>query len=233
SLQAQSAVSDPVSPCLYLRKVPAGAVTSATYQPIRRNPDGYPTTSFADKAVIRHRGEEIESMLEIAVSTEDDVEVRRLSLTNLSPYQREIEITSYAEVTLWPPAEDLAHPAFGKLFLETECRPETSSLLCGRRKRSSGEAGAWAMHVLSMEGRPQSAVEWETDRMRFLGRGRGPEDPIALDGRALSGTVGATLDPILSLRQRIRLAPGGFARLAFATGMASDRDAAIAPCMKY
>ena len=79
----------------------------------------------------------------------------------------------------------------------------------------------------------QSAVEWETDRVRFLGRGRGTDDPIALDGRPLSGTVGATLDPILSLRQRIRLAPGAFARLSFATGIASDRDAAVALCMKY
>jgi len=231
--QRRDRVSDPGSQYLYLRDVRSGAVWSATYQPIRSDPDGYRTTFFADKAEIRHRGEDIESLLEIAVSTEDDVEVRRLSLTNLSPYQREIEITSYVEVALWPPAEDLAHPAFGKLFLETECRPETASLLCGRRKRSGDEPGAWGIHVLSLEGRPQSAVEWETDRMRFLGRGRGPEDPIALDGRALSGTTGATLDPILSLRQRIRLAPGGFARLAFATGMAQDREAAMALCMKY
>ncbi|HXL14562.1 MAG TPA: glucoamylase family protein, partial [Methylomirabilota bacterium] len=231
--QRQDAVTDPGSQFLYLRDVRSGAVWSATYQPMRRDPDEYRTTFFAEKAVIRHRGEEIDSQLEIAVSTEDDVEVRRLSLTNLSPHQREIEITSYAEVALATPAEDLAHPAFGKLFLETECRPETASLLCGRRKRSPEEPGAWAIHVLSLEGRPQSAVEWETDRTRFLGRGRGPDDPIALDGRALSGTTGATLDPILSLRQRIRLAPGGFARLAFATGMAGDRDAAIALCMKY
>src|SRR6185503_5639111 len=109
----------------------------------------------------------------------------------------------------------------------------TASLLCTRRRRSPDDPAACAIHVLSVEGRAQSAVEWETDRARFLGRGRGPDDPVALDGRPLSGTVGATLDPILSLRQRVRLAPGGFARLAFATGMASNRDAAIALCMKY
>ena len=224
---------DPVSNYLYPRDVRSGAAWSATYLPMRRAPDEYRTTLLADKAVVRHYSEEIDSLLEVAVSTEDDVEVRRLSLTNRSPHQREIEITSYVDVVLAPQAEDLAHPVFGKLFLETEVRPETASLLCGRRKRSADEPGAWAIHVLSLEGRPQSAVEWETDRMRFLGRGRGPDDPIALDGRPLSGTTGATLDPILSLRQRIRLAPGGFARLAFATGMASDRDAAIALCMKY
>ncbi|HYQ90322.1 MAG TPA: glucoamylase family protein, partial [Candidatus Binatia bacterium] len=231
--QRQDPVCDPGSNYLYLRDVRSGAAWSATYQPMRRAPDEYRTTLLADKAVVQHGGEEIDSLLEIAVSPEDDVEVRRLSLTNRSAHQREIEITSYVEVVLAPPAEDLAHPVFGKLFLETEVRPETASLLCGRRKRSADEPGAWAIHVLSLEGRPQSAVEWETDRMRFLGRGRGPDDPIALDGRPLSGTTGATLDPILSLRQRIRLAPGGFARLAFATGMASDRDAAIALCMKY
>jgi cyclic beta-1,2-glucan synthetase len=231
--QRYDPVCDPGGQYLYLRDVRSGAVWSPTYQPVRRDPDGYRTTFHPDKVVVRYRGEEIDSQLEIAVSTEDDVEVRRLSLTNRSPHQREIEITSYVEVALAPPKEDLAHPAFGKLFLETEGRPETASLLCGRRKRSSEEAGAWAIHVMSLEGRSQSAVEWETDRLRFLGRGRGTEDPIALDGRALSGTTGATLDPILSLRQRIRLAPGGFARLAFATGVAPDRDAAMALCMKY
>ena len=81
-----------------------------------------------------------------------------------------------------------------------------------------GEAGAWAFHVLSVDGRSQSPTEWETDRARFLGRGRTPADPVALDGRALTGTTGAVLDPIVSLRQRVRLEPGGFARIAYATG---------------
>ena len=224
---------DPGGQYLYLRDVRSGAVWSAMHHPMRREPSEYRTTFFADKVVVQQRAEEIDTLLEIAVSSEDDVEVRRLSLTNRSPHMREIEITSYVEVALVPPQDDLAHPAFGKLFLETECRPETASLLCGRRKRSAEEPGAWAVHVASLEGRTQSGVEWETDRMRFLGRGRGPDDPIAMDGRPLSGTTGATLDPILSLRQRIRLAPGGFARVAFATGMAADRDAAVALCMKY
>ena len=231
--QREDPVCDPGSQYLYLRDVRSGAVWSATYLPVRREPDDYRSTFLADKTVIQQRAEQIDTRLEIAVSPEDDVEVRWLSLTNRSEHVREIEITSYVEVVLSPPGDDLAHPVFGKLFLETECRPETASLLCGRRKRSADEPGAWAIHVLSMEGRPQSAVEWETDRARFIGRGRGTEDPVALDGRPLSGTTGATLDPILSLRQRVRLAPGGFARMAFATGMAEGRDAAIALCMKY
>ena len=136
---------------------------------------------------------------------------------------REIELTSYAEIVLATPAADLAHPAFGKLFIETEYVAASTALLCQRRARGPREPAMWAFHALSQEGRSQGPVEWETDRTRFLGRGRGLERPQALDGRALSGTTGCGLDPIVSLRQRIRLPPGGAARLCFATGIAADR----------
>ena len=89
------------------------------------------------------------------------------------------------------------------------------------------------MHVLSLEGRTQGPLEWETDRARFLGRGRSDDDPQALDGRSLSGTTGVVLDPVVSLRQRVRIAPGGFVRLSFATGMALSRDTALALAQKY
>src|SRR4029078_12052943 len=149
--------------------------------------------------------DEISTQLDIAVSTEDDVEVRRVTVVNQSARIREIDVTSYAEIVLAPPADDLAHPAFGKLFLETEYLADSAALLCHRRTRDPREPGPWAIHVLSLEGRPQGPVEWETDRVRFVGRGRDIDCPIALDGRALSGTTGVVLDPVLSLRQRIRL----------------------------
>ena len=224
---------DPGSQFLYLRDVRSGAVWSATYQPIAKEPEDYVVTFLAEKATFRRRDDDIATQLDIAVSTEDDVEVRRLAVTNHSDRPREIEVTSYAEIVLAPPADDLAHPAFGKLFVETEYLPESAALLCRRRPRAADEPAAWAVHVLSLEGRTQGPVEWETDRARFLGRGRGPEDPQALDGRSLSGTTGVVLDPIVSLRQRIRLAPGGFMRLSFATGMAPSRETAVALAQRY
>ena len=162
---------------------------------------------LAEKVVISRRDHEIDSRLEIAVSPEDDAEVRRVSLTNRSERPREIELTSYVELALGLVNEDFAHPAFGKLFVETEWVEESTALLAFRRPRSAQEPTLFAFHALSIEGRMQAQVEWETARLQFLGRGRGPEDPIALDGRALSGTTGAVLDPILSLRTRFRLAP--------------------------
>jgi cyclic beta-1,2-glucan synthetase len=224
---------DPGSQFLYLRDVRSGSVWSATYQPLAKEPEDYLVTFLAEKATFHRRDDGITTQLDIAVSTEDDVEVRRLAVTNKSDRPREIEVTSYAEIVLAPPADDLAHPAFGKLFVETEYLPECAALLCRRRPRSPDEAETWAVHALSLEGRAQGQVEWETDRARFLGRGRGPEDPQALDGRSLTGTTGALLDPIVSLRQRIRLAPGGFVRLAFATGTGPTREMALALAEKY
>ena len=224
---------DPGSQFIYLRDVRSGDVWSATHHPVGGDPEDYLVTFSAEKAAFNRRHDGIATLLEVAVSTEDDVEVRRLAVTNHSDRSRELEITSYAEIVLAPAADDLAHPAFGKLFVETEYLPERSALLCRRRPRSADEAAPWAVHVLSLEGRAQGRLEWETDRARFLGRGRSTEDPQALDGRSLSGTTGVVLDPVVSLRRRIRLAPGGFVRLSFATGMAFSRDTALALAQKY
>ena len=180
----------------------------------------------------RRRDDEISTQLDIAVSAEDDVEVRRVTVRNHGTRIRELDVTSYAEIVLTSAVNDFAHPAFGKLFIETEYLPDSTALVCHRRPRDPQETGAWAFHALSLSGRPQGAVEWESDRARFLGRGRGPGNPAALDGRALSSTTGIVLDPIVSLRQRIRVPGGATVRLCFATGVASDRHTAEALARK-
>jgi cyclic beta-1,2-glucan synthetase len=224
---------DPGGQYLYLRDVRSGFVWSAAYQPTRREPEEYVVSFLPERAIFRRLDDEIETRLEVAVSTEDDVEVRRLSLANRGDRPREIEVTSYVEPVLGAAADDYAHPAFGKLFLQTSYLPDQTALLCRRRPRREDEPELFALHVLSVEGGLRGAVEWETDRARFLGRGRAPDDPCALDGRPLSGTTGTVLDPVLSLRYRVRLQPGGFARLSFATGLAQGVEAAYALAQKY
>ncbi|MBZ5586975.1 MAG: carbohydrate-binding protein [Acidobacteriia bacterium] len=224
---------DPGSQFVYLRDVHTGAVWSATYQPTAKEPDSYLAEFLAEKAAFERLDHEIATRLDVAVSPGDDAEVRRVSLTNRSDRPREIELTSYVEVGLGSVAEDVADPAFGRLFVETDWIAENTALLARRRPRSLHDPGLVLFHVLSIPGPTQAQVEWETDRMRFLGRGRGPESPQAMDGRALSGTTGAVLDPILSLRTRLRLAPGGFARVSFTTGVAADEPTARACARKY
>ncbi|WP_280959879.1 GH36-type glycosyl hydrolase domain-containing protein [Anaeromyxobacter dehalogenans] len=229
----QDATRDLGGQYLYLRDVRSGRVWSATHQPTARAGGDDVVTFTIDKAAFQRTDDDIGTRLDVAVSPEDDVEVRRLEVTNHGDRARELEVTSYAEIVLAPGADDLAHPAFGKLFVETEYVAECSALVCRRRRRAPEEAEVFAVHVIGQEGRTQGPVEWESDRERFLGRGRDPEDPVALDGRALSGTTGILLDPIVSLRQRVRLAPGGVVRLSFATGVASSRETALALAQRY
>src|SRR4029453_1430186 len=125
---------------------------------------------------------------------------------------------------------DQAHPAFAKLFLETEYLPARPTLLCRRRPRARDQKPIWALHFLAG---PESAdtavgaVEYETNRAKFLGRGRSTASPAALDSAvALSGTIGPVLDPVFSLRRRVRLAPGTSAVLAFGTAIAAGRNEA-------
>ena len=231
--QREDRTSDAGAHVVYLRDAWSGEVWSPTYFPVCGEPDEYEAALELDKVTFRRRDGDFETQLQVAVSPEDDVEVRRLALTNRGDRPREIEVTSYAEIVLAHPDDDLAHPAFGKLFIETEYDAQSAGLLFSRRPRASGEAPVWAFHVLSIDGRLGGAVERETDRARFLGRGRSVAAPLALEDRALSGTTGAVLDPVAALRERVRLAPGAFVRVTFATGVAPDRATALALLRKY
>ena len=225
--------SDAGAHFIYLRDPWSGDVWSPSYQPICREADEYEAAFELEKVTFRRRDGDFETQLRVVVSPEDDVEVRRLSITNRGDRPREVEVTSYAEIVLARPEDDLAHPAFAKLFIETEYDAQSAGLLFSRRPRSAEETHALAFHVLAIDGRLGGAVEWETDRARFLGRGRSPACPVALDGRALSGTTGAVLDPVAAVRERVRLAPGAFVRVTFATGVARDRSTALALVRKY
>ena len=170
--------SDAGAHYIYVRDPWSSRVWSATYQPVCQEPDQFDAIFDLDKVTFRRRDTEIETQLEITVSSEDDVEVRRLTLTNHSAQTREIEVTSYAEIVLARPEDDLAHPAFGKLFIETEFDAQSAGLLFNRRPRASDESPMVGFHVLGVDGpRLGGAVEWETDRARFIGRGRSAVNP--------------------------------------------------------
>ncbi len=217
----------------FVRDLDSGEVWSTTYQPTRREPDEYEVTFAPDRAMWRRRDGEIEVRTEVAVSPEDDVELRRISVTNHSQRARRLDLTTYTEVVLAPPEADLAHPAFSNLFVETIAVPERNGLMCVRRPRA-GVDRPYLIHVLSGRALPGAPAEYETDRARFIGRGRTLDHPAALDGGTrLSNTTGAVLDPIVSLRQSIRIPPGGTARISFALGFAESEPAARALIEKY
>jgi cyclic beta-1,2-glucan synthetase len=219
---------------VYLRDVQSGQSWSAAYQPTGREPDSYEAVFSEDRARIARRDGSINTTLDVLVSPEDDAEMRRVSVTNLGTRTRDIELTSYAEVVLVPPAADAAHPAFSNLFVQTECVPELDVVLATRRPRSPDEPRLWLAHVVAVEGETVGNLQWETDRARFLGRGRGVRLPLALiEGRALSNTLGSVLDPIVSLRRRVRIPPGVTVRVSFSTMVARSREEALGLAEKY
>jgi cyclic beta-1,2-glucan synthetase len=219
---------------IFLRDAADGTVWSAGYQPTGTEPDRYDVVFAEDRARLRREDGSLSTLLEIIVSPEDDAEIRRLSLTNRGSRARQIEVTSYCEIVLAPAAADAAHPAFSNLFVQTEFVPEVRGVLASRRPRKSSEPHVWAAHVLSVFSDAQGQIQYETDRARFLGRGHTVRKPIAvMDGRPLSNTTGAVLDPIFSLRTRVQVAPGATVQLAFATMVAATREEVLGLADKY
>jgi cyclic beta-1,2-glucan synthetase len=224
----QDATRDCWGSFAFLRDVSTGAVWSAGFQPSAADVDDYEVVFTEDRARIRQRDRSIEIALDVIVSPQDDAELRRLSLTNLESRAREIDVTSYAEVVLATQAADEAHPAFSNLFVQTEWLPEIGTLLATRRPRSADEAPVWLAHLLTVEGDAVFPLEYETDRSRFVGRGRGIRTPVSvIDGGPLSNTVGTVLDPIVSLRQRVSIPRGRTVSVLMTTLIATSREEAI------
>ena len=220
------ATRDDTGQWIYVKDLLSRKVWSAAYQPTGVKADSYRVTFAIDRVIFWRRDGDIETRTDIIVVPRDRAEVRVVSVTNRSRQVREIELTSYGEVVLTDPDADRAHPAFQNLFVQTEWLPD-GIVLASRRPRSSGEKTLWGAHVVAMGPECVGDVTCETDRARFIGRGRFVRSPRALDdGVELSGSVGAVLDPVMSMRVRLRLAPGRTGRVAFTTLVADGRDEA-------
>ncbi|MEN9438216.1 MAG: hypothetical protein RIR09_2871 [Pseudomonadota bacterium] len=214
-------------PCCYLREADSGQVWSTAQSPLGQATDAYAAVFTAGSANLHTQCAGLDTRTEIAIAPKEDVELRRIHITNRSEVSKAVTVTSYAEVVLQARATDNAHPAFEKLFVETEVAGPTHTLICSRRPRSPDEPTPSMFHTLVA---PDALdFSYETDRMRFTGRGRNSDNPQAMESdAALSGTVGAVLDPVVALRCRVTLAPGQTVVLDFFTGVASSRDACVA-----
>jgi cyclic beta-1,2-glucan synthetase len=211
----------------YVRDMSSGRVWSAGYQPVCAEPSSYHVMFAVDRVTFHRRDDEIETTMEIAVAPGEAAEVRKILVYNTSSVPREIELTSYLEVVLASIDSDRAHPAFENLFVQTEWLPDRTALLAMRRPRSMTDKPTWCGHVVATASQ-SGAVTCETDRARFIGRGRSAQYPVALDETSdLSGTVGAVLDPIFSLRTRVLVAAGRSAEVTFTTFFADDREQAM------
>jgi len=216
---------DPWGSYIFVRDLRSLEQWSAGCQPSCNPPDRYEVAFSEGRAEFVRQDDTITTTLEVTISSEDDAEVRRVSITNHGNFSRDIELTSYAEIVLAPQAADDAHPVFSKLFVATEFHPGSGALIATRRRRDPGEAPVWAAHLAVVEGRSIGEPQFETDRARFLGRGRNLRNPAAMAPRSrLSGATGTVLDPIFSLRRQLRISAHSTARVAFWTMIADSRE---------
>ena len=218
----------------YLRDLDSGVVWSTALHPSGQSTNSYEAIFTQARAEFRHRHQFIEMHSQISVSSEDDMELRRVTLTNRSDRVRTIEFTSYAEVVLATQAQDESHPAFSNLFVQSEIDRKYHAILCTRRPRSAEEHPPWLMHMMSVVGTSHCKPSFETDRMKFIGRGRSLAAPAIFDNQApLSNTAGATLDPIVSVRQTLRIEPNESVRVDIVLGVAETRASVLAMAEKY
>lgn len=218
----------------YIRDVESGEFWSTAYQPTLKPSKTYEVIFSEGRAEFRRRDHEIETHAEIVVSPEDDIELRRVRLTNRSDARRTIDLTSYAEVVLALPAADALHPAFSNLFVQTEIIRERQAILSTRRGRSQNEQAPWAFHLMTMHGPHSGEISYETDRMQFIGRGRTLASPQAMDhSAALSGSQGSVLDPIVSIRCQIVLEPEESVTVDLVSGIGETRDLCLRLVDKY
>jgi cyclic beta-1,2-glucan glucanotransferase len=217
----------------YIRDIENPGYWSAGFQPTGRQAKNYEAFFSQGRAEFRRKDNDIETHTEIVVSPEDDIEMRRVRLTNRSRKRRIIEVTSYAEVVLTSAVADALHPAFSNLFVETEILSERQAILCTRRPRSAGENTPWMFHLMKAHGSDVKEVSYETDRMQFIGRGNTVADPRAMTQDNLSGTQGPVLDPIVSIRYRITLNPQESVSVDMVFGMGENREISMGLIEKY
>jgi cyclic beta-1,2-glucan synthetase len=219
---------------IYLQDLQSEKLWSAGFQPTAAIPDEYRVHFNEESVTIARRDGSLRTTLCVVVAPEDDGELRRVVLRNDGLRARAIALTSFAEIVLAPQRADIAHPGFSNLFVQTEFLPDSGALLATRRPRSSREPQVWALHVVVGTGDAPAHLQYETDRSRFIGRGRDARLPRSMQhGQQLSGTVGDVLDPAFSLRIPVVVPPRSSVGVTFATFITTSREQALALVAKY
>ena len=229
----EDAIKDNYGIFCYIKDVDSGNFWSNTYHPTLQPSKNYETI-FSQGTIEFHRRDFVfETKTQIVVSPEDDLEIRKIKITNRSPSSKVLEVTSYSEIVLATQASDEAHPAFSNLFVQTEIQPEYNAIFGTRRPRSKDEFPPHFFHLMDAYGAEIEEVSYETDRMQFIGRGKTLANPKALDNGKLAGNQGAVLDPIMATKYRITIKPFSTATIDLMYGICESREESEALMHKY
>ena len=100
------------------------------------------------------------------------------------------------------------------------------------------EPAHWMFHLMALHGTKSEEVSYETDRLKFIGRGNTPANPQAMNWSAnisetLSNTEGSVLDPIVAIRCRVKLDAGESITIDIVSGISETRDKTLSLAEKY
>ena len=210
---------------IFLRDTASGQWWSATAEP--RSIEGEKAkVAFSDEKVEYSKTVgDLTSDVECIVATEHDAEGRRVTLLNMGTEDRFIEVTSYLEPALASDDVDSGHPVFTRMFVRTEIGNSGDVIRAERNKRDYNEPDMSVAHLVVDNAGSERPTEFETDRRKFLGRGRTLAEAAAFDpGATLSGTDGFTMDACLSLRRVVRVPAGKKVSIIFWTIAAPNRE---------
>jgi cyclic beta-1,2-glucan synthetase len=225
---------DPWGTFCYLRDLESGQTWSNTHQPCLRKAEHYEAIFSEGRAEYRRRDGDFDTHTDIVVSPEDDIELRRITISNRSLQRRIIDVTSFTEVVLAASAADAQHPAFSNLFVQTEILESRQAMLCTRRPRSREERVPWLFHLMAVHDADVQERSYESDRARFIGRGRNAAAPWAMTEEGqLTGSQGSVLDPALAIRYRIVLEPEASVSVDLVYGVGKSRETALSLIEKY
>ncbi|SEH20883.1 glucoamylase family protein [Rhizobium sp. NFR12] len=210
---------------IFLRDTTSGEWWSTTAEPRRAEGEQTKTVFGDEKAEFHKTVGELTSTVEVIVGTEHDAEGRRVTLLNMGDEDRFIEVTSYMEPVIAGDDGDSGHPVFSRMFIRTEIGKRGDVIRAWRNKRDLSDPDMIVAHLAADNAGSSRPTEYETDRRKFLGRGRTLSEAAAFDpGASLSNTDGFTLDPILSLRRTVRVPAGKKVSVIFWTIAAPRRE---------
>ncbi len=220
---------------IYLQDVESGELWSLGEQPISDSTHHREVSFHPQKVAFQCTALGISARMELLVATEDDVEIRRVKITNDTSRSRRIRIASYSEMVLAPREADRRHPAFTKLFVESDFDKARGVLTFSRRARDPEDQGMHVAHTVVVEEGQDPTFAYETDRRAFIGRNRSSRNPLALEDtqREFGSTVGAARDPIAALSKTYVLEPHQSIDLAFLMAVADSRSKAVATATHY
>lgn len=217
---------------VFLKNMTSRKTWSAAYEPLGKEPDGYKVSFLPSRAEFFRRDDEINTIMEVFVSPEDNVEIRRIKIENYGTNEAVIEVTSYFDTALSTIQDDIAHRAFSNLFIRTEFLDEYECITAMRRPREKNSKEQWAFHCAVHEGDIVGPMQYETCRANFIGRGRDIHDPLLLE-QPLSNSAGIVLDPSMSIRKAVKIQGGETAIISFVIGYGSNREEIRNLCGKY